>query len=107
MPWSVKRVCAAPGCSTLVSKGRCPAHTKSRHERGYDSRWVRLRDWFMRQPENALCRRCETEDGRVTIATDADHIVPFDGPNDPKRLDPDNLQPSCRYHNLQKVRKHG
>ena len=32
------RVCAVPGCPTLVKSGRCPEHTQTTSQRGYDSK---------------------------------------------------------------------
>lgn len=56
----------------------------------------------MAQPENQLCVLCRAE-GRVERATDADHIIPFQGRQDPRRLDLTNLQPVCGPHNSRKV----
>ena len=36
-------------------------------------RWVRLRDWFIAQPENALCVECKKL-GSLVPATYVDHI---------------------------------
>lgn len=41
-----------------------------------------------------LCRIC-AEAGRVTAATEVDHIEGFHGRDDPRRLDPGNLRPLC------------
>ena len=99
------RICLEPGCSARVPRGRCDRHRRtserargSRHERGYDAAWTRLRNWFMAQPENQLCVVCLRE-GRYERATDADHVIPFKGRDDPKRLDVSNLQPACARHN--------
>lgn len=110
MPSAPLAYCSHPGgCTERVPKGRCQAHARayeqargSRHERGYDADWVRLRDWFMAQPENQLCVLCD-EQGLTVKATDCDHIVPFRGKADPRRLDPTNLQPLCEAHNARKV----
>ena len=48
----------------------------------------------MSQPENILCRHCKANGLRV-LATDCDHVVPFDGVDDPLRLDVENLRPLC------------
>lgn len=105
MPNAPKRYCLEPRCPNLVppgTKGRCPAHA-SQHERyrgsntsrGYGSDWKRTRDAFLARPEHVLCvLDCKTE-GRVTIATEVDHKVPFNGLDDPLRLDWSNLQPAC------------
>lgn len=62
-------------------------------ERGYDSDWERLRSRKIRT--NPLCEECERQ-GLVVPAQDVDHIVPFEGRADPKRLDWSNLQSLCR-----------
>ncbi|MBD3675590.1 MAG: HNH endonuclease [Planctomycetaceae bacterium] len=49
-------------------------HTVPAHKRGYDSKWRRARDGFLRR--HPLCRRCEAE-GRVTPANCVDHIIPW------------------------------
>lgn len=101
MPNAPKRPCPTPGCPELTSRGPCPqcARTRDRFRgtrtaRGYSNDWLRLRAWFISQPENVLCARC-TKEGRTTQAQEVDHIVPFNGTHDPKRLDPQNLQSLC------------
>lgn len=61
--------------------------------RGYGQDWRRLRLRIL--DAEPLCRFCAAE-GRVTAATDVDHIEPFRGLDDPRRLDPGNLRPLCR-----------
>lgn len=109
MPYASLRPCGQPGCPTLVVKGRCQVHTQlqeqqrgSRIVRGYDKDWLKLRAWFMAQPDNQLCRLCERE-GRVTRAEECDHIAPFRGIQDEKRLDPNNLQALCIQHHREKT----
>lgn len=64
---------------------------KSRHERGYDSRWVRLRLRILKR-DGHLCQPCERA-GRTTPATQVDHITAkAQGGTD----DPANLQGICR-----------
>jgi hypothetical protein len=63
-----KRVCAEPGCPTLVAKGRCTKHRRerdrargTRQERGYDAAHVRLRADYQRRMdkgEKFHCWRC-------------------------------------------------
>lgn len=60
--------------------------------RGYDRAWKQLRDRKLKY--NPLCEHCE-KSGRVESATEVDHIIPFEGINDPVRLDWDNLQSLC------------
>ena len=93
--------CNQAGCNILTSTPYCPAHTQPRaartdyrgrsDERGYDSRWQRVRERFlMRHP---LCSRCQ-EQGRIVMASVAHHVVPINdgGP----RLDQANLRALCR-----------
>ena len=75
-----------------MSEDRKPWHhdTRSRHERGYDSRWVRRRRLVLAR-DLGLCQPCARLD-RPTNATEVDHIVPKeDGGSD--RFD--NLQSIC------------
>ena len=44
--------------------------------RGYDSRWKKARDGFLRK--HPLCAECQ-EEGRVTAANVVDHIIPHKG----------------------------
>ena len=60
--------------------------------RGYDGRWRRLRLQIL--AAEPLCRFCAAN-GRVTAASHVDHIEPFHGLHDPRRLDPSNLRPLC------------
>jgi 5-methylcytosine-specific restriction endonuclease McrA len=66
-------------------------------ERGYDAAWYRLaklfkRHWFATHgPTCALCNAPLIDPRR----THCDHIVPFDGIDDPKRLDWNNLRCLC------------
>ena len=75
MPNAPKRPCGHPRCRNLVEGGgRCSTHRTGEArgtaaQRGYDSRWQRFRKWFLAQPENVLCRDCET-----AIATDVHHV---------------------------------
>src|SRR5262245_3014933 len=97
MPTAPGRICA---CGAVVVSGRCPrcrATLDTRRGvaslRGYDQAWRRLRDRHLAaRPLCALCARAY----RVTAAVLVDHVVPFDGPGDPRRLDPQNLQSLCR-----------
>jgi 5-methylcytosine-specific restriction protein A len=97
-----------PGCPALVESGhaRCPVHSKdlrlSRTKRGYDERWIRLRAAFMREPAHQLCAHCHAR-GRIELATECDHVIPFRSMDDPRRLDPNNLQPLCATCHRQKT----
>jgi 5-methylcytosine-specific restriction protein A len=96
------RTCpGSPTCRNRVRKGPCADCSKkreqlrgSRHERGYDAEWDRLRAEFMCDPANKYCVHCIARHA-LELATEADHIVPFTSPEDPRRLDRSNLQPLC------------
>jgi 5-methylcytosine-specific restriction protein A len=61
--------------------------------RGYDAAWTRLR--AQHAAAFPLCARCWGA-GRIQPLSDVDHIQPFHGRTDPRRLDPRNLQSLCR-----------
>ena len=62
----------------------------SRHDRGYGSQWVKLRAMIL-QYDSHLCQPCKRA-GRVTPATQVDHIIPkAQGGED----EADNLQSIC------------
>lgn len=105
MPERPARPCRHPGCPALVPRGGglCPDHRSgahrrydsdrlSAHRRGYTRQWSRERARQLdREP---LCRACRRQ-GRVTAASEVDHIVP--ARIAPSRfLDPANLQSLCR-----------
>lgn len=62
-------------------------------ERGYDHRWRKLRDAYIR--EHPLCQHCLLKE-IITPGWEVDHIEPFQGLDDPRRLDWFNLQTLCR-----------
>ena len=109
MPMAPASPCAYPGCPVL---GPCAAHDRTRDtgrtERQPWRRWYYLARWvhpvwglraqvLQAQP---LCIQCQTE-GRVTVATDVDHITPHRG--DPDRFwDRANLQGLCHVHHARK-----
>jgi 5-methylcytosine-specific restriction protein A len=65
---------------------------RSASHRGYGRDWQKVRLQVLRA--TPLCAFCG-EQGRVTVATDVDHIEPFSGVADPRRLDVSNLRPLC------------
>ncbi|HJV73157.1 MAG TPA: HNH endonuclease [Noviherbaspirillum sp.] len=85
MPKRPKSICRQAGCGALVEMpGFCPVHKKDQqrkdverrgtaHERGYNSRWRKAREGFLRK--HPLCVHCERE-RRLTAATIVDHIQP-------------------------------
>lgn len=86
MPSRPKRLCAYPGCNQLVDSGRCEKHAKqeqqrydkqrgSAADRGYDSRWQRFREIYMRS--HPLCVMCEDK-GYIVKADLIHHIRPLD-----------------------------
>ena len=90
------RLGKAPGtlASTATAGTGFSRHDgRSSTARGYGQDWRRVRAAVL--AAEPLCRMCAA-DGRVTPATDLDHIVAFQGLHDPKRLDPANLRPLCR-----------
>lgn len=103
MPRRAGSTCSRPGCPGIVREGVCSAcgprrkQSDAEHDarrgtsaqRGYGRRWQRLRLMFLRA--NPLCVMCQ-EEGRVTAATDVDHILAKrDGGGD----DWENLQALC------------
>jgi 5-methylcytosine-specific restriction protein A len=65
-------------------------HKTSRHERGYGSKWVKLRAVILKR-DNHLCQPC-LRNGRPTQATAVDHIKPkAKGGTD----EPENLEATC------------
>lgn len=108
MPMAAPRPCVHPRCRKMAVKdGRCEEHkikhgwkhTKSRHERGYDAKWYKLRARIMERDEH-LCQTC-LKDNIYTPASQVDHITPkFKGGTD----DPSNLQAICKKCHDKKTR---
>jgi 5-methylcytosine-specific restriction protein A len=83
MPVSAPRPCNQPGCGVLVRDGgsRCPRHPKEAWSKPVKAtkritgrRLQRMRaSLFSRDP---LCAECRKQ-GRVTLATQRDHIIPL------------------------------
>jgi len=74
-------------------KAEADARRASAWKRGYDATWYEFRDAWIR--EHPLC--CECEAGGLSAAAEhVDHVIPFDGVDDPLRLDPENVQSLCR-----------
>ena len=70
---------------------------RSRHERGYGSAWVKLRERILKR-DDYLCQPCQRE-GRITTATQVDHITPkAKGGGD----EDGNLQAICDAHHAEK-----
>jgi len=72
-------------------------HKTSRHERGYGSKWVKLRAAILKR-DHHLCQPC-LRNGRPTQATAVDHIKPkAKGGTD----EPENLEGVC--HSCHKIK---
>lgn len=80
-----------------------PWPTTSRHERGYGTRWDKLRAHILRR-DKYLCQNC-LGNGSVTTASQVDHRKPkAKGGTD----DPDNLWSLCRAcHEAKTARDQG
>jgi len=100
------RFCASPGCPVKVPQGYCTYCRGLRNrakgsatQRGYGADWERVRDAHrIRSP---FCVECQKE-GVTRVMDEVDHIVPFKTLDDPKRLDPNNLQSLCIEHHRRK-----
>lgn len=116
MPTRAQLLCSSPMCITRVhAPGYCQDCSAKRlkqidsrrgnsAQRGYGRNWRRARRAFL--TEHPLCRECEDE-GRVTLATVVDHIVPHKG-NPHLFWDVENWQPLCkRHHDRKTVREDG
>lgn len=104
---------SARGCRELVAGGgRCPEHAKERDRiewtehgssssRGYGQAWKGLRAAVLL--DEPLCRHCAAA-GRVTAASDVDHVIPkaLGGTDDRS-----NLSPLCAdCHARKTIRDH-
>lgn len=77
--------CNQPGCRVLTSERYCIVHASLHEqrednrpgaaERGYDGRWHKLRDAYLRR--HPLCELCERK-GMVTVANVVHHVKPID-----------------------------
>ena len=107
MPRRAARICVRCGAVThnrpTVCDACAPTVQAERNERdlaqrpgarqrGYGARWERSRRWYLAQ--HPLCVHC-LHDGRVTSATEVDHIEPHRG--DAARFwNVDNWQALCK-----------
>jgi 5-methylcytosine-specific restriction protein A len=80
------RVCAQPGCPTLVAKGYCPAHAREKrvvHQRFqtggglYGRPWRRARAAYLN--EHPWCAGYNVPAGHEALATELDHRIPHRG----------------------------
>ena len=123
MPSKALIFCKHPGCEELVASGSyCDKHKSDYEERqkerkakfdrtresaakrGYDARWQRARETYLKR--HTLCVECMSE-GKLTPATVVDHIIPHKG--DSKLFwDKTNWQPLCkRHHDIKTAKEDG
>lgn len=86
MPAQIPRACRKHSCGSTTTdrSGYCYEHSntgwenhqqgKSRHERGYGSKWTLIRKRILNRDKH-LCQACLRE-GRAITATTVDHIKP-------------------------------
>lgn len=96
MPTRAKTLCAEPGCSAIVDRGRCPAHAKKPwsnravQREAYSAEYRRNRAAVLaRDPVCTLCGRAPS--------TQADHIRPAVLGHRDSSLD--NLRGVCAFCN--------
>jgi len=111
MPKMPPKPCAAPRCNEYATKqGYCDEHQierkakqwdhggKTRHERGYGTKWVKLRAKVLDR-DSHLCQHCLSE-GVYKQGNQVDHIKPkAEGGSD----DMTNLQTLCYHHHKVKT----
>lgn len=108
MPTLPSRLCGHVGCGNyaLPGKSRCAEHMDEAGKRVSDNAdlyksaaWSRLRGRQLRaQP---LCAECRKQ-GKMTIATEVDHIIPHKG-DKTLFFDANNLQSMCKSCHSQKT----
>ena len=98
----VRSKCQYPRC---FNQRPCPKHGStdnrpSASRRGYDRHWQAYRLGYLQA--NPLCIQCEKA-GRLTPATDVDHIKPISGQQDDLFWDSANHQALCHAHHSRKT----
>jgi 5-methylcytosine-specific restriction protein A len=95
------KYCAQPFCGAIVTRGRCPLHTKTEHDRKNANirRWYRSPRWrALRAWKLSTEPQCPGGYGRIFLCgaptTDVDHIDPHRG-NPARFWNPQNLQALC------------
>ncbi len=73
------------------------------NQRGYTYRWQKYSRHFLSRPDNVFCKL--QLPGCTNLADCVDHIVPPDGPDDPRFWDPANHQAACIHCNSKKGRR--
>lgn len=110
MPKKPPHPCRHPGCPALTDGAYCVDH-RQQHEhrqsaaaRGYDAKWQRARLRYLR--EHPLCVTC-CRQGRLTVASVVDHIVPHRG-DEQRFWDRSNWQALCKpCHDAKTARENG
>lgn len=95
---------AARGASVRRQRAVKRERRGTANQRGYDAQWRRLA--ALHRVAHPLCEHCL----RVGVVNAGgsrrlivDHVIPFQGFDDPLRLDPRNLQSLCHKHHQQKT----
>lgn len=102
------RLCLETSCHRAATyRGRCAVHAREREAATHRNRqlynsakWQNTRRVQLHL--HPMCAHCDSE-GRDTIATDVDHIVPLEDGGD--RWSFDNLQSLCHAHHSMKTRR--
>lgn len=129
MPTAALKPCTHQPCDALVIGGACPQHRTSASRfrgsstsRGYDARWEKLRNHFIKLPceqcgdrpsatcqqcagsglANAFCAECLAS-GRFQQTKEVDHIIPWLA-KPALKMDRRNLQGLCSRHHSIKTR---
>ncbi len=107
MPQKLKTPCNQRSCRRAARGRYCEEHAHlvsyrpadqrrgTSAQRGYDSAWRRLRQWYVRQ--HPFCEDCLKDGIYTTTLIEVDHVVPIDVRPD-LRLDSNNLRSRCRRH---------
>ena len=70
----------------------------TKQERGYGGVWEKLS--LMKRADCPVCEVCNN-----AAATQVDHIIPFEGEDDPLRLEWTNIQSICQECHTEKTRR--
>lgn len=114
MPNIPKRPCCVSGCTNYAEpgQGRCKTHSRpkiSEYREKTNALYKTARWQAMRQKQLArepLCRSCMSA-GKITAASEVDHIVPHKG-NERLFYDAGNLQSLCHgCHSTKTARENG
>ena len=108
MPFAPLRPCLTPGCPERVSSGRCALHAQVQELHRYNyagrrlyrtARWQAVRGLVLQRAP--LCRECSRL-GRVTVATEVDHIDRV-GLDVNRFFNVAGLQGLCKSHHSEKT----